>query len=278
MAEDRTPPVDQDADAGTGPPGDRPMSLREHLEELRRRTVRALVWVALATALAFWFQEELVQVAVEPYLPAFEKVDGSLQVIDVGELFFVALKLALVFGLFLGGPFAMLEVWGFVAAGLYPRERRWVRVFAPVSMALFVCGVLFYYFVVQPVALDFLLTYNTDIGTLTGGKLPLEVKPTLHNAVSLLLTMALVMGLIFELPLVMLFAQTIGVVSWKTYSKYRRHFIMAALVIAAILTPTPDAFTLSLTMVPVLVLFEGGILLCRFVAGRRPPESVEESA
>lgn len=257
-----------------GPEQDRPMSLGQHLDELRRRLVRSVVFTVLVACVCFYFQDDLVAVAMRPAADVVLKYQTSLLVTDITELFFTQFKVVLVAAVFLGGPFTLYQLWGFVATGLYEKERRSVRLFAVPSMLLFVAGVVFCYFVVQPLALEQLLTWELE-ALRTQKELPIEVKPRFQEVLSFFLGMSLVMGLIFELPLVMVFAQRIGVVDWRTYSGYRRHFIMGSLVLAAILTPTGDALTLGIVMVPVVVLFELGILVCRNIdpGRRKTPET-----
>jgi sec-independent protein translocase protein TatC len=172
-------------------------------------------------------------------------------------------------------PLVLLELWRFVSSGLHTHEKRGVRVFAPFSYLLFLGGIAFSQFVLVPVMLYFLFDFNQETGLGVG--FPIESRPRFATIVNLVTTMALVMGLIFQLPLAMLFAQKIGVVSWRVYAGYRRHFIMASLVAAAVLTPTGDPVSLMITMAPVLVLFELGIWLCRASERKAKQQTIEDS-
>ena len=264
--------------AGEGPVHDRPMTLFEHLEELRKRLLRCVVYVALGLAVAWTFKDEVLAVVVLPYWEALLRVDGTIQVTDLSEAFFATFKLYMVVGLFLAGPLVLLEAWRFVARGLYEKERRHVRMWFPVSLFLFVEGVVFYYFLVQPTTVDWLVAYQPYVPLPGGGKIPIAVNLRLADALSFFLLMSLVMGMTFQLPLLMIFAQKIGVVNWRTFARYRRHFLMASLVAMAFLTPSGDAMTLTVCMAPVVLLFEGGILVCRLMAPDIPPEEEEDAA
>jgi len=121
--------------------------------------------------------------------------------------------------------------------------------------------------VIQPVTLQFLLEYHSDdVFTPGGDPVQIAVMPTLEHTVSFFLSMTLVTGVIFEMPLVMMFLQAIRICTWRTYLGFWKHFVFGLLVFSAVITPTGDAFTLSLFMAPVLVLFFGGVAACRMMA------------
>jgi sec-independent protein translocase protein TatC len=262
-----------EADEG-GPETDRPMTLGQHLEELRRRVFRAVLYVAAGAGLAVAFEDEIVGFVLTPYWEVLRELPkAGFQVTEVAEAFFARMWLDVVVGLVVAGPLVLLEIWGFVAKGLYDREKRWVRIFAPISLFLFLEGFVFYHFVIQPVTLRTLLTYGTQVPVLGGaGIVDVAVQLKLESALRLYLVMSLVMGLTFQLPLGMVFVQKLEVVNWRSYSKYRPHFVLAAAVVMAILTPTGDAVTLAICMVPVVLLFEGGILVCRLMNPHVPKD------
>jgi sec-independent protein translocase protein TatC len=254
-----------------GPEGDRPMTLAEHLDELRKR----LVW-AVAVAAVFVIgcmsipgvEERILGIALWPAQSVLNEMPGSSFVsTEVSEKFFTAMKVDIVVGLFLAAPLILSILWGFFARGLHAHEKRYVRTYAPISYVLFLGGAAFFYFMLQPTFLRFLLLYHHDdlVGP-DGRIIPVQMLPKLSETVSLFLSMTLYMGLFFEMPLVMLFLQAIRVCTWKTYWRHAKHFTLGLLVVAAVVTPTPDAFTLLLFMVPVLALFFGGILVCRMMA------------
>ena len=268
---------DRGSDDDDGPPDDRPMSLFDHLEELRRRLFRAIVWLAVGTAIAYFFSNELLAIIARPLKLALEEggvVRGEIVATEVGTKFFTALKASLVFGVFLSGPFVLREVWQFVAPGLYPKERRWIVLYAPFSYVLFATGALFFYFLVQPVMLEFFLEFGRENpDKIWGDDLPVREMIDIGRWFTLWTGMLLIMGIIFQLPLLMLAAAATGVVDAGTFASYRRHFIVGAVIAAAFLTPTGDAVTLSLTMVPIVALYEIGIVLCRLIRRRRQEDA-----
>ena len=255
-------------DEDDGPAGDRPMTLAEHLDELRRR----LFWCVLV-AVAFFgacylMESALVGIALWPAYSVLRDIKGGEFIsTEVGEQFFTGLKVDLVVGLFLASPLILFLLWGFVARGLHAHEKRYVHLFAPVSYVLFLGGCAFFYFFIQPLTLRVLLSYHADnvLGP-TGEIILVTPKLSLKDTVGFFLSMTLVMGLFFEMPLVMLFLQALRICTWRTYLSAWKHFLLGLLVLAAVVTPTGDAFTLLVFMVPILFLFFGGLLACRMMA------------
>lgn len=255
-------------DDDDGPEGDRPMTLAEHLDELRKRLFWALV-VAAAFCIACAYAEEvLVGIALWPAHSVMRTMPGAEFIsTEVGEQFFTGMKVDIVAGLFFSAPIILWIFWGFVARALHSHEKRYVHVFAPISYVLFLGGCVFFYFVIQPFTLRMLLPYHAENVIVPGGE-TIRITPMLSmkETVSFFLSMTLVTGVIFEMPLVMIFLQALRICTWRTYLGAWKHFTFGLLVFAAVITPTGDAFTLSVFMAPILALFFGGILVCRMMA------------
>lgn len=270
------------------------MTLGEHLNELRRRLFYSVIALSICFGTAWWYKEYLTDYVMWPWKDAVahinadlvttaeaqlqehkelprskfftnddpanqtlrDPIDDRMVMLGVGESFFFAMNISLYFAVFAAGPFVLYQIWAFVAAGLYRHERRAVMRYVPFSVALFLIGVYFCYRWVIPVGMYYLST-----------TLPLEqVRPqmTLDNYFSFLSTMCLAMGCIFQLPLVMLFVSKIGLIQPSTYGKYRGHFLIGALFVAAVVTPGPDYYSQILMTIPMVVLYEIGILLAKF--------------
>ena len=167
-----------------------------------------------------------------------------------GRVFFY-LKLALVGGLFLGSPAIFYQIWKFVAPGLYKHEKRVLLPFAALASLCFVGGALFCYYVVFPPAFRFLTGYSTE---------HLKVLPAVKEYFSLSLRLLIAFGLIFELPILMVFLAKVGIVNVAFLNRHRKYAILAAFVIAAIVTPTPDIVNQCLMAFPLLLLYEVSIL------------------
>jgi len=189
------------------------------------------------------------------------RIDPRLHAFKIGDMFFFALNIAIYVALFAAGPFVLWQLWQFVAAGLYIHEKRLVRIYFPFSVGLFLSGVAFCFYLVVPVGIYFLAT------TISPDKA--QQSQGLESYFGFLSTMCLAMGLVFQLPIVMTFASRIGIVDPRTYSKYRAHFLVGALFVAAFLTPGPDVYSQFLMTVPMLVLYEIGALISRLTAKPR---------
>lgn len=178
------------------------------------------------------------------------------------EGFMIYLKASLVVGIIISSPFAFYFIWSFVAAGLYPHEKRYAYVFAPFSLMLFLSGAaLAYFFVFGPV-LNFLFDFNRSLG--------LEVDLRISEWLSFVLLLPLGFGVSFQLPLVMLFLERLGILSVQAYLAKWRIAVMVIVVLSAVLTPA-DPISVWFMLVPLLCLYFGGILLCKWMPRIRRP-------
>jgi sec-independent protein translocase protein TatC len=190
-----------------------------------------------------------------------------LTALTVTEPFVVYFKVSLVLGLVLGSPWIAYQLWTFVASGLYPHERRLVYLFGPLSLGLFLGGVVLCQFVVLPAGVSYLLGYYEW--------LDVEPELRLNDWLFLALWTPVIFGLSFQTPLVMLALERIGVFSVDTYRNHRRLAIFLMAVLAAVLTVSPDWFNMLALAVPLWFLYELGIVLCR-LASRNDPQPDEE--
>jgi len=198
-------------------------------------------------------------------------LDTAITTLNAQEAFMIYLKAGLVAGIVLSSPWMFWHIWTFVAAGLYRHERRYVFVFLPFSVGLFLAGVaLAYFFVFEPV-LNFLLSFNRSMN--------IEAEPRISEWISFVLFLPLGFGISFQLPLVMLFLERIGVFSVEIYLSKWRIAILVIFTLAMFLTPA-DPMSMLLMAVPLTVLYFGGVLLCHWMPRLRsplePPEKSEE--
>jgi sec-independent protein translocase protein TatC len=237
------------------------MTLGEHLEELRRRVIYSLLFIVVAVSLCFAFQDRLMGVVCRPHVDAMRSVGApeKLYLTQYPEAILNTIKLSLICGVMLAAPVVILELWLFVRAGLHPGERKYVGVFFLPSLVLFAGGVAFGYFLLIPTTLKFLSQYGTE-----------AFQPifTLDGYLGLFLTLTLLMGLLFELPLIMLFLSKLGLISSGGFASKRKFAILAAFVLSAVLTPTPDPVTQTVVAIPLWFLYELGILLA-YLFGRK---------
>lgn len=193
--------------------------------------------------------------------------DTKLMVINYLENFMNYMKVALVFGLALAFPFILYEMWKFVGAGLYEHEQKYVILFTPFSLLLFASGVLFGYFAMIPIGLRFLASWgSTDV----------NLSITLNNYVGLFLTLTLILGLVFQIPLIMIFLSKIDIVTVDGFRRLRRPAIFVLFVSAAIITP-PDPITMILMAGPLVALYEIGIIMSWLINRKRDRERKAEA-
>lgn len=232
------------------------LSLGEHLEELRLRIIICIISLIVCFFLCWAFKSQILWVAKRPHSLVMESMglSATLKVLSYQEGFFAYIKLCLISAFFLSYPVVLYQAWRFVSVGLYRHERHYVKMFLPFSVVGFLLGGLFGYFVLIPLALQFL------IRILGPGIEPII---TMSQYVSLVFLLTLALGLVFQLPLVMLLLNKVGVFTAENYIQWRKLAILGAFILAAMITPTADPFTQSGTALPVMALYEVGILLVR---------------
>ena len=233
------------------------LSLGEHLEELRYRLALAIVGLVIGVVICLFFGKVFLALLAEPYrnVVAATGTSPQLQAIQLPEKFLVYLKTSLVFGLIASSPWVFYHLWKFVAAGLYRRERRLVYVAAPVSAALFIAGSAFFIWIVAPSVMGFFVNFDTGIEFV-------KTVPTLRSYIDFVLSLTLIFGLGFQMPLAIVFAEGMGLVSIEALVKARKFVILALLFIAAMATP-PDVISQIALALPMYILFEGSILVCK---------------
>ncbi|HEV3029196.1 MAG TPA: twin-arginine translocase subunit TatC [Planctomycetota bacterium] len=228
------------------------MTFVEHLDELRTRLLRSTAALLLTVVVSMFFYRTLINVATMPYFRAMTWVGAGPRFIisEIGGTVGSVMKLSAIVGFFFASPYVARELWGFVAGGLYREERRYVKGFAPVSYLLFVLGCVFGYFLLIPFALYAMVTM-----------MPLDkVDPVLSlgDYLGFVLTLTIILGLVFQLPLVMVFLTKLGLVEPDRYRAWRRHAILANIVLAAVLSP-PDLLSMLVFTLPLVVLYEIGL-------------------
>ncbi len=264
------------------------MTLGEHLEELRRCLLRALLGVAVGMVVCLCLGKVLFKVIFWPLSVATAGRPENLYFHSLPEAFSTYLRVCLIGGAILAGPYSLHQIWRFVAAGLYETERRAVRKYLLPSIALFALGVAFFFACVAPVIVRFFLVFGQTsfpsppdvpewlgrwLGEYTpGGQGPATqpassgafVRPwlTLSEYVSFTALLSLVFGLAFQTPLVVIFLARSGIVTIDAMRRLRRYVLLVILIISAILTPS-DVYSMIALAVPIYLLYELGLVLAR---------------
>lgn len=228
---------------------DRPMTIVEHLEELRTRLLISLAAFVAAMLLSFLFVEPILQLLIRPV--------GRVVFLAPTEAFFVRLKVAALSGAFLSLPVVLFQVWRFVGVGLTQTERRSTLSLLPFSLMLFTGGAAFAFFAILPVGVRFLLGYQTE---------SLVPMISVGAYTSFATAFVLAFGLVFQLPIVILFLARIGVVTPSSLAAGRRYALLGIVVLSAVLTPGGDVFSQALMAVPTYLLYEASIWIARIFA------------
>ncbi|RBY90141.1 twin-arginine translocase subunit TatC [Blastococcus sp. TBT05-19] len=251
------------------------MTLVSHLAELRNRVGKALLFLAIGTAFSFWWYEHgLGDFIRAPYCnlePDLRYGDGDtgcgLLILDVFGGVFIRLKVSLLAGAVLSAPFWLYQLWAFITPGLKRNEKRYGVAFVLVSTTLFVLGAVLAYVSLSK-GLELLLSLAGD---------GVVVALTAPDYIGFLLSLLIAFGVSFEVPLIAVALNLVGVLSHEALAKGRRWIFFLTIVFAAFVTPTQDPFTMLLMAGPMIVLFELAIQVTRFVDRRRARREAVES-
>jgi sec-independent protein translocase protein TatC len=243
-------------------PADGAMTLVGHLAELRRRLMIALAAIGVGAVVGFFLYNRTLHFLVSPYCDVKHQFQpGStcrLVVTDPLESFSIRLKLAGYLGLLLASPVVLWQLWRFITPGLYEREKKYAVPFVVSSVVLFVLGAALA-LVTFPKTLQFFAQF--------GGH-NLELLYTPGKYLGLLVVMMLIFGLGFEFPVVLVFLEIAGVLSWRQLASWRRYAIVGVFVVDAVITPSGDPITLLAMAIPMCIFYEAAILIGRFALRR----------
>ena len=239
------------------------MTFWDHLDVLRSSLIRMAVAVCVLAIAAFMMKDELFAIVLAPRSSDFvtyqllgvEAFQISLMNTGLTEQFMIHMRAAIYAGILLASPYILYELFRFVSPGLYQNERRYGLWIVGAAYVMFLVGTLINYFVIFPLTVRFLGTYQVspDVANML----------TLQSYIDTLLSMSMVMGIVFELPVVCGLLGRLGLITHPMMSTYRRHAVVAILVVAAIITPTTDVFTLFVVALPIYLLYELSIQIVR---------------
>ena len=227
------------------------MSILRHLEELRTRIIRSLIAIAVGSAIAYFYIEDIMRYLTLP--------TGRLYYLQPAEAFFTYIKIAIFAGFLLALPVVFYQAWKFILPALTVRERTVIGILVPSSVLLFFAGLAFSFFLVLPAALKFFVGFSTE---------NLQPMFTLHQYFDFVLAFILPFGAVFELPLLVIVFAKLGFISSKFLQSKQRIVIFLAFVVGAVISPTPDIFTQSMIAIPLILLYELSYLVVRFVLRR----------
>jgi len=229
---------------------DKALPLTDHLSELRSRVGKILLAWAIATGLAWAYSEDLFRVLLAPALAALGPDGGKLQAISPAEIFFTYMKVALLAGFVLTVPVFFWQIWAFVAPGLYPAERKVALPFVGVASSLFVGGAVFAHQLVFPAVFTFFASFRNEF---------VDPAWTMREVFSMTTQLILAFGVCFEMPVLVFFLALSGIVTPRQLFGWTKYAVLVSFVLAAVLTPTPDAVTQTLLAGPLVALYLIGV-------------------
>ncbi len=305
------------------------MTIGEHLEELRRRLFIGLMGFGVACGICFIFGRHVLSIFCWPLVRKLHEhhLSANTYTFEVSEGFMTYVQISLISALAISGPWLIYQLWKFVAAGLYAKERKYVTRYVPLSIGLLISGMVFLYFCVLPMVLEFFLSFTLSIPSVYGDtptdplpvnqwtipivkgdptsplpgqvwidELTNQVKIytkngvntlalgsenlavpliTISDYISLVLRLLLIFGLAFQLPLVVMALVKVGIVDLPTLRTYRRHIYFVITVLAAVITPGDVVTAMVALLIPMIVLYELGLILAAWSARHSETESEE---
>ncbi len=239
-----------------------PNTFTSHFIELRSRLIKSIVFIMVIFVLSYTFAEQIYNFLVEPYANAVkdEQNDRRLIFTALHETFITYLKVAFFSAIFLGSPILLIQIYKFIAPGLYRNEKKAILPYLISTPILFLLGGLLVYYLVMPLAIKFFLSFET-IGSSTS--LPIQLEAKVNEYLSLIMRLIFAFGISFQLPVLLNLLARIGVVNSDYLKKRRRYVIVIIFTIAAILTP-PDPITQIGLAIPLLLLYELSIITVKF--------------
>ena len=250
------------------------MSLIDHLTELRKRLIWSFIYIVLIFIICFYFANNLFSFLAKPLVNLLdvEKGQGFIYT-ALQEAFFTELKVAFFFALFFSFPLISIQIWKFIAPGLYSNEKKAFLPFLIATPILFFLGGSLVYYFIAPVAWKFFLSYQN----LESSGVPIRLEAKMAEYLSLMMRFIFAFGLAFQLPVVLTLLAKVNIVDYKTLKKFRKYAIVIAFLSAAFLTP-PDPFSQISLALPIILLYEISIYLAKMIYKKRKnEENIEDN-
>ncbi|WP_378956037.1 twin-arginine translocase subunit TatC [Pelosinus sp. sgz500959] len=224
------------------------MSLIDHLQELRKRLITAIIAVVIGSTICYFYASDLVHFITAPA--------GKLYYMSPGEAFFTYLRVSFFSGFLLALPVVLYQVWAFIVPALSKKERLASFILVPASVLLFLIGLAFSYVWVLPAGIKFFMGFATE---------DLQPMLSLGQYLSFVISFLLPFGFIFELPLLIVVLAKFGIIGSEFLTAKRKHILVLSFVVGAIISPTPDVFSQTMVAVPIIVMYEISRLIVKYV-------------
>ena len=237
------------------------MSLIDHLTELRKRLLWSFVYIIIIFIVCFYFASDLFYFLAKPLVNLLQTDKGQGFIYTaLQEAFFTELKIAFFFALFFAFPLIAIQIWKFIAPGLYKNEKNAFLPFLIATPILFFAGGAMVYYLIAPVAWNFFLSYQN----MSDSGVPIRLEAKMGEYLSLMMRFIFAFGLAFQLPVILGLMAKVGIVNYKSLKKFRKYAIVIAFLAAAFLTP-PDPFSQISLALPIILLYEISIYIAKII-------------
>lgn len=239
---------------------DRPINILDHFKEIKKRLIRYFIFLSVFIVTSLIFFKQIINIFIDPANKIFlnSGVEGSIVFGRVTEAWGAAARTSIILGFSISIPFLLYEIIMFLRPGLIGKEKIYVYLLIPLCFIFFIIGALFSYYFVIPSALNFLINFGDDIA---------QPMINIGPLTSLMFSLMFWMGIIFQIPLVMFLLGSLSIITYKGLSRYRRWIVLISFILGAIITPTVDPITQIIVALPIILLFEVGLLLIRIRSG-----------
>ena len=250
-------------------------SFTSHFVELRSRLLNSIIFIFVAFIISYFFAEQIYNFLVEPYANAVKDdlVSRRLIFTALHETFISYIKVAFFSAIFIGSPVLLIQIYKFIAPGLYKNEKKALLPYLISTPILFLFGGLLVYYLVMPLAIKFFLSFET-LGS--NSTLPIQLEAKVNEYLSLIMRLIFAFGISFQLPILLNLLARIGVVNSDYLKTRRRYVIVIIFALAAILTP-PDPITQVGLALPLLLLYELSIFTVKFTEKRKEKENFKDA-
>ncbi len=250
-------------------------SFTSHFVELRSRLLNSIIFIFIAFVISYIFAENIYNFLVEPYAKAVKDDQNSRRLIFTAlhETFITYIKVAFFSAIFLGSPVLLIQIYKFIAPGLYKNEKKAILPYLVSTPILFLLGGLLVYYLVMPLAIKFFLSFES-LGSNT--TLPIQLEAKVNEYLSLIMRLIFAFGISFQLPILLNLLARIGVVNSEYLKTRRRYVIVIIFALAAILTP-PDPITQVGLAIPLLLLYELSIFTVRFIEKKKDKDNLKDA-
>ena len=237
------------------------MSLIDHLTELRKRLLWSFIYIIIIFVICFYFASDLFYFLAKPLVSLLQTDKGQGFIYTaLQEAFFTELKIAFFFALFFSFPLIAIQIWKFVAPGLYKHEKNAFLPFLMATPILFFAGGAMVYYLIAPLAWNFFLSYQN----MSDSGVPIRLEAKMGEYLTLMMRFIFAFGLAFQLPVVLGLMAKVGIVTYTSLQKFRKYAIVIAFLSAAFLTP-PDPFSQISLALPIIILYEISIYIAKII-------------